>query len=85
MTVTDCPSSTGFGEADRFTVGVVGVASSSRIVTWTDNGLGGSTLLWDSPSATVKVSSSSSSSCAVVMVPSPVSSPLAMVMLASDP
>jgi len=80
------PSSTGFGEADRLTVGAAGgVPSSSRIVTSTDDGLPAITSGGSVPSATVNVSSSSSSSCDVVTVPVPVVCPPVTVMLASEP
>ena len=85
VTVTESPSSTGFGEADSDTVGTE--KSSSRIVIRTE--LGGARRharrQGCSPSATVNVSSASSASCAVVMVPVPVVAPEAMVMLVSVP
>ena len=80
------PSSTGFGEADRLTVGTAGVVpSSSRMVTRTDDGLPAVTSGGSVPSATVNVSSSSSSSCDVVTVPVPVVCPPLTVMLAGAP
>ena len=87
VTVTEEPSSTGFGEADSDTVGVGGVVppSSSRILTVTEDGLPARTDEGRLPSATVNVSSSVSASSLVVIVPVPVAEPPAIVMLASAP
>ena len=65
--------------------GESGVPSSSRIVTWTDDGLPAVTSGGKLPSATVNVSLSSSASCAVVTVPVPVVCPPLTVMLPSEP
>ena len=88
VTVTDCPSSTGFGETDRLTVGVGGGGggeSSSRIVTSTDDGSPAVTSVGSPPSDTVNVSSSLSASSVVAIVPVPVVCPPATVTLASAP
>ena len=86
VTVTDWPSSTGFGEADRRTLGTDGAGpSASRMVTRTDGGVPGVTSFGKLPSATVNVSSSSSASSVVVTVPVPVRPPPLMVMLPREP
>ena len=90
VTVTGEPSATGFGEADRLTVGGVGVVpppSSSEIVICTELGLppvtdDGRLAVF---SATVNVSSSSSASWFVVTVPVPVVEPELTAMLDSVP
>ena len=88
VTVTATPSSTGFGEADSHTVGVVGVPpppSSSRILTVIELGLPSVTEDGKLPSATVNVSSSVSASRAVVIAPVPLVWPPVIVMPASVP
>ena len=85
VTVTGCPSSTGFGEADRLTLGGSGAPSPSRIVTSTDAGLPAVTSPGRLPSPTVNVSCSASASSVVEIVPVPDVRPPPTVMLASDP
>ena len=85
LTVTDRPSSTGFGDADSLTVGGGGSSSSSRIVTSTNAGSPAVTSGGNAPSDTVNVSSSTSASSTVAIAPAPVVCPPVIVMLASDP
>ena len=86
VTVTDCPSSTGLGDADRLTLGRSGPpSSSSRIVTSTNDGSPAVTSGGNVPSDTVNVSSSASASSTVGIVPAPSVCPPVIVMLASDP
>ena len=59
--------------------------SSSRIVISTDDGVPAVTVFGRVPSATVKVSSCSSASCAVVIVPVPLVAPELIAMLVSVP
>jgi hypothetical protein len=83
LTVTGCPSLTGLGDAERLTVG--GDEPSSRMVTTTEDGLPAVTLDGRLPSETVNVSSSSSASRVVWMVPVPVVCPPLIVMFVSEP
>ena len=85
LTVTERPSSTGFGDADSLTVGGGGSSSSSRIVTSTNDGSPAVTSGGNVPSDTVNVSWSVSASTTVEIVPAPVVCPPVIVMLASDP
>ncbi|MCY4510893.1 MAG: hypothetical protein OXG35_28625 [Acidobacteria bacterium] len=75
------PSSTVSGEADSDTAGGV----VSLMVTSTEFGWPAATDPGRSPRAIVKVSSSSSASSAVVIVPAPLVCPASMTMLASVP
>ena len=56
VTVTGCPSSTGFGETDRLAAGASVAPSPSRMVTSTDAGLPAVTSPGKLPKATVNVS-----------------------------
>ncbi|MCY3594323.1 MAG: hypothetical protein OXH01_03685 [Bacteroidetes bacterium] len=83
-TVTGSPSSTGFGETDSHTAGVV-PPSPSRMVTSTALGLPAVTDDGRLLSATVNVSSSASASSVVEIVPVPLVEPALIVMEGSEP
>ena len=82
VTVTEVPSFTGFGAADSVTFGR---PSSSRMVTCTEVVVPARTVAGRVPKLTVNVSSSSSVSWFVAIVPVPVVEPALTVMLVSVP
>ena len=84
VTVTGEPSATGFGDADRLTVGAAGT-SPSVIVTVTLFRLPAVTEAGSLSSATVNVSSSVSVSSVVVIRPVAAVEPAVISMPASDP